>query len=173
MLFHNTELVQILRNLLRSRLRHYITSQKVADSIPNEFAWFFIWHPSSRNKILGSNQFPTEWVSGIFLGVMGWLTRKANNLTATCRLPRKFRNIDVSQPCWPQRPVGRIMLLLPYSIVFVIQVMVATAGWNSEPNTKFISVFNTSAKFSILISFLCLLWSVTLSLRLEDWKNGR
>jgi hypothetical protein len=64
---------------------HYVTSQKVAGSIPDEVIGFFnLPNFSSRTMILGSSQTLTEMSTRNFPGGKGRPARKADNLTAIC-----------------------------------------------------------------------------------------
>jgi hypothetical protein len=64
------------------RLKHYVTSRKVAGSIPNEVIGFLNWlNPSSRTIALGSTQrLSTRNLSG----GKGRPASKADNLIAIC-----------------------------------------------------------------------------------------
>jgi hypothetical protein len=65
---------------------HYVTSQKVAHSIPDEVTGFFNWaNPSSHTITLWSTQLIAEMSTINFLGVKGRPARKADNLTAICK----------------------------------------------------------------------------------------
>jgi hypothetical protein len=65
---------------VRSWLRHYATSRKVAGSIPNEVTG--LPNPSNRFMILGSTQPLTEMSTRNLPGGKGRPARKADNLTA-------------------------------------------------------------------------------------------
>jgi hypothetical protein len=67
-------------------LRHYATSRKVADSIPDEITGFFFnWtNPSSRTMVLGLTQPLTEMSTRNLPGGIGRPARTADNLTAIC-----------------------------------------------------------------------------------------
>jgi hypothetical protein len=69
-----------------SRLRHYVTSQKVAVSFPNEVTGFFNWpNLSSRTMALESTQLLTEMSIRNLPGGKGWQPkRKADNFTTIC-----------------------------------------------------------------------------------------
>jgi hypothetical protein len=68
---------------LRSWLRHYATSRKVAGSIPDEVVGFFnLPNPSSHTMNLGSTQPLTEMSTRNLPEGKGWPARKADNLTA-------------------------------------------------------------------------------------------
>jgi hypothetical protein len=66
-------------------LRHYATSRKVADSIPEEVIGFFnLPNPSSRIIALGLIQPLTEMSTRNLFGDKGQQARKSDNLTAIC-----------------------------------------------------------------------------------------
>jgi hypothetical protein len=70
---------------LRSWLRHYATSRKVAVSIPDEIIGFFNWpNPSSRTMALGSTQPLIEMSTKNLPGGKGRPACKASKLTAIC-----------------------------------------------------------------------------------------
>jgi hypothetical protein len=91
----------------RSCSRHYTTSQKVADSSPDE-AFFFNWpNPSSRTMALGSTQPLTEMSTRNLPGGKGRPARKADNLTAICEPivqklwePRRFTVLWAVTVCY-------------------------------------------------------------------------
>jgi hypothetical protein len=75
----------IFHVLCRSWLRHYVTSRKVANSIPDEVIRFYNWpNPSSRTMALGSTQPLTEMSTRNLPGGEGRPVRKADNFTAIC-----------------------------------------------------------------------------------------
>jgi hypothetical protein len=70
---------------MRSWLKHYATSQKVAGSIPDEVTGFFNWpNSSSRTMALGSTQPLTEMSTRNLPGGEGQPARGADSLTAIC-----------------------------------------------------------------------------------------
>jgi hypothetical protein len=96
---------------LRSWLRHYATSRKIAGLIPDDVIGFFSRsNPSSRTMALGSTQPLTE-ISTRNLHV-------TDNLTAKCEP-------TVSQPYGPSRALTETDLpfLLPYQHVTVCSLV--------------------------------------------------
>jgi hypothetical protein len=70
---------------LRSWLRRYATSLKVAGSLPDQVIGFFNWtNPSSPTCALGSTQPLTEMSARNLLGGRGRPARKADDLAAIC-----------------------------------------------------------------------------------------
>jgi hypothetical protein len=66
-------------------LMHYATSQRVADSIPDEVTECFNWpNPSSHIMALGSTQPLSEINTRNFPGGKGRPVRKADNPFAIC-----------------------------------------------------------------------------------------
>jgi hypothetical protein len=101
----------------RRWLRHYATSRKVTDSIPDEVTRFFSIYlilPASIRP-LGWTQPRTEMSTRNLPKGKGWPTRKAD-LTAICEqiVLEKCGNLDASQSYWPPCPVTCIALPLPY-----------------------------------------------------------
>jgi hypothetical protein len=96
---------------------HYVTSRKVAGSIPDKVIGFFNWpNPSSRTMALGSTQPLTE----IILGVKGgWCIRLTTLLPSVSWLFRKCGNLNVSQPYGPSQSVIRIALPCFTLLLFV------------------------------------------------------
>jgi hypothetical protein len=71
--------------LLKSELRNYATSRKVAGSIPDEVVEFFIWpNPYSRTMARRSTQPVTKTSTRNLPGGKGRPAHKADNLTALC-----------------------------------------------------------------------------------------
>jgi hypothetical protein len=70
---------------LRSWLRHYATSRKVASSIPDEVIGFFsLPNPSSRTMTIGPTQPLIEMSTRNLPVGKERQARKADNLTAIC-----------------------------------------------------------------------------------------
>jgi hypothetical protein len=70
-----------------SWLRHYITSRKVAGSIPDEVIGFFFFNllnASSRPMALGPTQPLTDMSTTNLPGGKGRPARKTDNLSAVC-----------------------------------------------------------------------------------------
>jgi hypothetical protein len=67
-----------------SWLRHYDTSQKVVDSIPNVIGFFNWPNPSSCTMTLGLTQPLTVISTRNLPGSKGQLAHKADNLTSIC-----------------------------------------------------------------------------------------
>jgi hypothetical protein len=69
----------------RSWLRRYVTSRKVAGSIPDEVIGFLNWpNPFGLKMAVVSTQPLTEMSTRNFPGGEVWPARKADNLTAIC-----------------------------------------------------------------------------------------
>jgi hypothetical protein len=67
----------------RSWLKHYVTSQNVAGSIPDEVIGIFNW-PNPSSRAMESTQPLTEMSTRNRPGSKGRPARKADKLTAIC-----------------------------------------------------------------------------------------
>jgi hypothetical protein len=68
-------------------MMHYVTSRKVAGSIPEELTAIFNWYIlSSRTMALGLTRPLTEMSTVNLSGGQGWSARKTDNLIAICEL---------------------------------------------------------------------------------------
>jgi hypothetical protein len=89
--------------------RQYATSWKVTGPIPKDVTGYFNCdNPSSHTMALGFTQPPLEMNTRNLPGVNGGPARNAD-LTTICE-PIVYKNLNVSQPYRPPRPVTGIAL---------------------------------------------------------------
>jgi hypothetical protein len=100
---------------LRSWLRHYATSRKVAGSSPDEVDFFNLPNPSSRIMALGSTRPLREMSTRHLPGVKDYQHIMLTTLPPSVnRLYRKCVSVDVSQLYGRPRPITGIALAYLY-----------------------------------------------------------